>query len=132
MSASLWDEIPGQSLRTTFRPPHTGFLVLWHYLLAEANHHGGQRLGPVGSTIIADVLIGLVRRSDDSYRSPPFSAFDRLISACSAEVVPRPFTAVAVGLQTHRAPSPGAGIKPVALQGTRTSLPRTWPDWLMR
>jgi nucleoid-associated protein YgaU len=40
---------------------------LWYYLLAEAKHHGGgQHLGPVGSTIVAEVLIGLVRRSDDS------------------------------------------------------------------
>ncbi|MGQ0778508.1 MAG: peroxidase family protein [Pseudonocardiales bacterium] len=46
-----------------------GFLdrtPLWYYVLAEAKHHGGTRLGPVGSTIIAEVLIGLVRRSDDS------------------------------------------------------------------
>jgi nucleoid-associated protein YgaU len=44
---------------------------LWYYLLAEAKHHGGQRLGPVGSTLVAEVLIGLVRRSDDSIlRSP--------------------------------------------------------------
>jgi nucleoid-associated protein YgaU len=44
---------------------------LWYYLLAEAKHHGGQRLGPVGSTIVAEVLIGLVRRSEDSIlRSP--------------------------------------------------------------
>ena len=47
-----------------------GFLErtpLWYYLLAEAKHHGGgQHLGPVGSTIVAEVLIGLVRRSDDS------------------------------------------------------------------
>jgi hypothetical protein len=39
---------------------------LWYYLLAEAKHFGGQRLGPVGSTIVAEVLIGLVRRSEDS------------------------------------------------------------------
>jgi nucleoid-associated protein YgaU len=44
---------------------------LWYYLLAEAKHHGGHRLGPVGSTIVAEVLIGLVRRSEDSIlRSP--------------------------------------------------------------
>jgi hypothetical protein len=45
---------------------------LWYYLLAEATHHGGgQHLGPVGSTIVAEVLVGLVRRSDDSIlRSP--------------------------------------------------------------
>jgi nucleoid-associated protein YgaU len=51
-----------------------GFLErtpLWYYLLAEAKHHSGQRLGPVGSTIVAEVLIGLVRRSQDSIlRSP--------------------------------------------------------------
>ena len=46
-----------------------GFLgrtPLWYYLLAEAKHHGGHRLGPVGSTLVAEVLIGLVRRSEDS------------------------------------------------------------------
>jgi len=46
-----------------------GFLdrtPLWFYLLAEARHHGGAHLGPVGSTIVAGVLIGLVRRSADS------------------------------------------------------------------
>ena len=52
----------------------SGFLTrtpLWYYLLAEAKHHGGQRLGPVGSTIVAEVLIGLVRRSDDSILRTP-------------------------------------------------------------
>jgi nucleoid-associated protein YgaU len=51
-----------------------GFLErtpLWYYLLAEAKHHGGHRLGPVGSTIVAEVLIGLVRRSDDSILRAP-------------------------------------------------------------
>jgi hypothetical protein len=46
-----------------------GFLSrtpLWYYVLAEAAHGGGKRLGPVGSTIVAEVLIGLVRRSPDS------------------------------------------------------------------
>jgi len=53
---------------------NTGFLTrtpLWYYLLAEAKHHGGQRLGPVGSTIVGEVLIGLVRRSDDSILRTP-------------------------------------------------------------
>ena len=46
-----------------------GFLEhtpLWFYLLAEAAHGGGQRLGLVGSVIVAEVLIGLIRRSQDS------------------------------------------------------------------
>jgi nucleoid-associated protein YgaU len=51
-----------------------GFLErtpLWFYVLAESAHHGGKKLGPVGSTIVAGVLIGLVRRSDDSILRAP-------------------------------------------------------------
>ncbi|MGH3936266.1 MAG: LysM peptidoglycan-binding domain-containing protein [Pseudonocardiaceae bacterium] len=44
---------------------------LWFYVLAEAKYCGGTRLGPVGSTIVAEVLIGLVRRSDDSILRTP-------------------------------------------------------------
>jgi nucleoid-associated protein YgaU len=53
----------------------SGFLQrtpLWYYLLAEAKHHSnGNRLGPVGSTLVAEVLIGLVRHSEDSILSSP-------------------------------------------------------------
>jgi nucleoid-associated protein YgaU len=52
----------------------SGFLQrtpLWYYLLAEARHHGGQRLGPVGGTLVAEVLVGLVRRSEDSIMRSP-------------------------------------------------------------
>ena len=39
---------------------------LWFYILAEAKHlGGGNKLGPVGSTIVAEVLIAFVRRSAD-------------------------------------------------------------------
>ena len=47
----------------------TGFdtkTPLWYYILAEAAHIGGDHLGPVGSTIVAEVLVGLIRRSEDS------------------------------------------------------------------
>ncbi|MEV6305280.1 LysM peptidoglycan-binding domain-containing protein [Actinoplanes sp. NPDC051861] len=45
---------------------------LWYYILAESQHvHKGARLGPVGSTIVAEVLIGLVRRSEDSILKLP-------------------------------------------------------------
>jgi hypothetical protein len=47
-----------------------GFLdrtPLWYYVLAEAEALGeGRRLGPVGSTIVAEVLVGLIRRSPNS------------------------------------------------------------------
>lgn len=40
---------------------------LWFYVLAEAELlEGGARLGPVGGTIVAEVLIGLAQRSADS------------------------------------------------------------------
>jgi hypothetical protein len=45
---------------------------LWYYILAEAAVFGrGQRLGPVGSILVAEVLIGLVRRSEDSILRTP-------------------------------------------------------------
>jgi hypothetical protein len=47
-----------------------GFLdctPLWYYILAEATvRENGRRLGPVGGTIVAEVLVGLVRRSENS------------------------------------------------------------------
>jgi nucleoid-associated protein YgaU len=52
----------------------SGFLErtpLWYYLLAESRHHGAQRLGPVGGTLVAEVLVGLVRRSTDSILATP-------------------------------------------------------------
>ena len=40
---------------------------LWYYILAEAAAlEGGERLGPVGSTIVSEVLVGLVRRREGS------------------------------------------------------------------
>src|SRR6185369_17533105 len=39
---------------------------LWYYILAEAATAPFGRLGPVGSTIVAEVLIGLIRGSKDS------------------------------------------------------------------
>jgi hypothetical protein len=51
-----------------------GFLErtpLWYYILAEAAvREDGRHLGPVGSTIVAEVLIGLIRRSPDSILDP--------------------------------------------------------------
>jgi hypothetical protein len=47
-----------------------GFLErtpLWFYILAEAAAlEEGERLGPVGSTIVAEVFVGLIRRSQNS------------------------------------------------------------------
>ena len=42
---------------------------LWFYVLIEAAAKGKGRLGPVGSTIVAEVLIALVRRTPGSFFS---------------------------------------------------------------
>lgn len=40
---------------------------LWYYILAEAAFHAkGKHLGPVGSTLVAEVLIGLIQESENS------------------------------------------------------------------
>jgi len=39
---------------------------LWYYILAEAAATSSGQLGPVGSTVVAEVLIGLIRGSKDS------------------------------------------------------------------
>jgi hypothetical protein len=44
---------------------------LWYYILVEAAAELTGRLGPVGSTIVAEVLIGLIRGSKDSILRKP-------------------------------------------------------------
>ena len=45
---------------------------LWYYILQEAQfQHGGDFLGSVGSRIVAETLIGLVRRDRSSYLNQP-------------------------------------------------------------
>ena len=48
----------------------TGPIYLWYYLLKEAQVLGnGEHLGPVGSRIVAETLIGLLDADPNSYRS---------------------------------------------------------------
>ena len=43
---------------------------LWYYVLKEADvRNNGERLGPVGSTILAEVFVGLVQGDPDSFLS---------------------------------------------------------------
>jgi hypothetical protein len=45
---------------------------LWYYILKEAQvRSGGERLGPVGARIVAEVFIGLVAGDNSSYLSQP-------------------------------------------------------------
>ncbi|HEX5708087.1 MAG TPA: hypothetical protein VFX96_12370, partial [Pyrinomonadaceae bacterium] len=36
---------------------------LWYYILKEAELGGGERLGPVGSRIVAETFVGLIKKS---------------------------------------------------------------------
>jgi hypothetical protein len=42
---------------------------LWYYVLKEAEHGGRNRLGPVGSRIVAEVFVGLLEGSPHSFLS---------------------------------------------------------------
>jgi hypothetical protein len=56
--------------RDEVEPAWPGGTPLWFYVLKEAEHRGGgDRLGPVGGRIVAEVLIGLLRADPTSYLS---------------------------------------------------------------
>lgn len=44
---------------------------LWFYILAEASRTKRGHLGEVGSTLVAEVLVGIARRSEDSILDTP-------------------------------------------------------------
>jgi hypothetical protein len=46
-----------------------GETPLWYYLLKEAEVRGGERLGPLGGRIVAEVLVGIIDRDPESYRA---------------------------------------------------------------
>jgi hypothetical protein len=50
-------------------PGWKGEAPLWFYILKEAElpPHNGERLGPVGGRIMAEVLVGLLQRDPNSY-----------------------------------------------------------------
>jgi hypothetical protein len=48
----------------------SGETPLWYYLLREAEaREGGERLGPLGSLIVGEVLLGIVDGDPESFRS---------------------------------------------------------------
>jgi Animal haem peroxidase len=68
-SQEVLDAAASHKQRAILADPAFGFspnTPLWFYILAEAKLlGGGNKLGPVGSTIVAEVLIAFVRRSVD-------------------------------------------------------------------
>lgn len=71
---------PPLSPREVVRGPHEqvlsdpafyGRTPLWYYILKEAELNGGNRLGPVGSRIVAETFVGLIRQSPYSVLNEP-------------------------------------------------------------
>lgn len=64
---------PYKALLST--PPLEGKTPLWFYVLREAElealRNGNNRLGPVGSRIVAETLVGLIKYSPDSILETP-------------------------------------------------------------
>jgi hypothetical protein len=64
--AQLLNEVPLSAGELGKTWPHE--TPLWFYILKEAEHRGaGDRLGPVGARIVAEVLIGLLRADPASF-----------------------------------------------------------------
>jgi hypothetical protein len=58
-------------------PRWSGKAPLWFYLLKEAELGGGQKLGPVGGRIVADVILGILAADPESYfNTPGFTPMD--------------------------------------------------------
>jgi hypothetical protein len=71
--ASVAEEVSAEQLKVL---EDTGFISntpLWYYILAEAASGGNDHLGPVGSIIVAEVLLEILRLSDDSILSYPYT-----------------------------------------------------------
>jgi Animal haem peroxidase len=69
--ARAMDETPlGPDETTLGSAGWNGETPLWLYVLSEAERRGdGERLGPVGGRIVAEVLIGIIDADPASYRS---------------------------------------------------------------
>jgi hypothetical protein len=62
-------DVENQDLKQLFADPGwNGEAPLWYYILKEAEIVGrGRTLGPVGGRIVAEVLVGLLRKDRNSY-----------------------------------------------------------------
>ena len=63
---------PGPTGRSRSRRASISATPLWYYILKEAQVRGnGERLGPVGARLVAEVFVGLVQGDKDSFLSQP-------------------------------------------------------------
>jgi len=99
--AALGD-IPDAVLRS---PP------LWYYVLCEAKKfHRGNRLGPVGGRIVAEVLVGLLEADRSSYLNAKTTWSPELPRDAQGRFTMAQLVRFATGTQTS--PPPGASAPP--------------------
>jgi Animal haem peroxidase len=68
ISEACGEDLPTPDLSGLGLPEHlVACTPLWLYILAEGTLSSGQRLGPVGGRIVAEVLIGLIESDPTSY-----------------------------------------------------------------
>jgi hypothetical protein len=60
------ESVSPEQLVAVHEPGFSERTPLWYYILAESARGLSSVMGPVGSTIVAEVLVGLVRGSKDS------------------------------------------------------------------
>ncbi|HKU75579.1 MAG TPA: peroxidase family protein [Pyrinomonadaceae bacterium] len=62
------------------RPEFKDNTPLWYYIIKEAELKHGERLGPVGSRIVAETIVGLINRSHYSiFRNSRLPKFARVL-----------------------------------------------------
>jgi len=71
------EQVSNEQLAAVRKSNFANQTPLWYYILAEAAHFRStdneDHLGPVGSTIVAEVLIDILRRSTDSILGPRYT-----------------------------------------------------------
>ena len=102
---------------------------LWYYILKEAKvRHDGERLGPVGSTIISEVFVGLVHGDQNSFLWQVKNWKPTLPSADAGQLHHGGPAALRERHQSARRLTPSAGARPSKRAGPirlRRCLPRT-------
>lgn len=82
ISAACGEDLPAPDLSGLGLPESlVGCTPLWLYILAEGTLSNGQRLGPVGGRIVAEVLIGLIESDPSRSRQTCADIVDKVAEA---------------------------------------------------
>jgi len=93
---------------------------LWYYLLREAAvRGGGDRLGPIGGRIVAEVLLGIIDHDPESYRAVEQDWQPTLPAAHPGRFGIADLLATAEAAERERAGAERAGVETAARAETR-------------